>query len=71
MKFEEALAKLNEIKDKLENPDITLDESVKLFSESVEYTKTCLEQLKVTEGKITVIKNELDGLIEKPLDKEV
>lgn len=70
MKFEEALSKLNEIKDKLENPDITLDESVKLFSESVNYTKICLDLLKETEGKITVIKSELDGLVEKPLASE-
>ena len=70
MKFEEAIEKLNGIKDRLESEDITLDESVKLFSESVEYTKLCLDTLKETEGKITVIKNELGNLVEKPLDSE-
>ncbi len=70
MTFEEAFEKLNDIMTKLENPEITLDESIKLYSESVDYTKVCLETLKSTEGKITVIKNELDGLIEKPLDSE-
>ena len=38
MKFEEALEKLNSIKDKLEDKDITLEESIKLYTESVEYT---------------------------------
>ncbi len=70
MKFEEALDKLNSIKDKLDSPEITLDESIELYGESVKYTKECLETLKSTEGKISVIKEEIDGLIEKPLDLE-
>ena len=70
MKYEEAFEKLSNIKDKLENPDITLDESIKLYAKSVEYTKICLDILKETEGKIAVIKNELGTLVEKPLDVE-
>lgn len=70
MNFEEALEKLNIIKEKLDNPNISLEDSLKLYSESVEYTKVCLESLKSTEGKISVIKAELDGLIEKPLNLE-
>ena len=68
MTFEEALEKLNSIKEKLENKDITLEESIKLYSESVEYTKLCLDELKSTDGKIVSIKAEIDKLIEKPLD---
>ena len=68
MKFEEALEKLNKIKDDLENPEITLDESIKLYKESVDYTKTCLDVLKETDGKIVAIKAEIDKLVEKPLD---
>ena len=69
MKFEEALERLNKIKDQLENPEITLDESIKLYQESVEYTKTCLDVLKETDGKVVAIKAELDAIIEKPLDE--
>lgn len=68
MTFEEAIEKLNSIKEKLEDKDITLDESIKLYGESVEYTKVCLEELKSTEGKIVAIKSDIDKLIEKPLD---
>ncbi len=68
MKFEESLEKLTSIKESLENPNISLDESIKLYKESVEYTKKCLDMLKETEGKISVIKAEIDGLVEKPLD---
>ena len=59
---------LNKIKEELENPDITLDKSLELYKESVEYTKICLDTLKDADGKILVIKNEIDKLIEKPLD---
>ena len=68
MTFEEAIEKLNSIKEKLEEKDITLDESIKLYGESVEYTKICLDELKSTDGKIVAIKAEIDKLIEKPLD---
>ena len=69
MKFEEALEKLNKIKEELENPEITLDQSINLYKESVDYTKTCLEMLKETDGKVVAIKAELDALVEKPLDE--
>ena len=68
MKFEEAIEKLTEIKDKLENSDISLDESIELYKKSVEYTKNCLDILKETEGKIVTIKSEIDELVEKPLN---
>jgi exodeoxyribonuclease VII small subunit len=68
MKFEDALEKLNKIKEELESPDISLDESVKLYKESVECSKICLDFLQDTEGKIVAIKSEIDGLVEKPLD---
>lgn len=67
MTFEESLNKLEEIKIKLENPETSFDESLKLYSESVKWTKSCLEILSECEGKITAVKTEIDGLIEKPL----
>ena len=56
MKFEKAISRLDEIKSLLENPEISLDESIELFKESVGCTKECIEALKDTEGKITTIK---------------
>ena len=68
MTFEESYEKLVQIKEKLESPETTLDESLKLYEESVKHTKDCLNLLNETEGKILVIKQEIDKLIEKPLD---
>lgn len=68
MTFEEALENLNSIKDKLDLGEVTLDESLKLYEESVKYTKICLDLLKETEGKVVAIKEEVDKLVEKPFN---
>lgn len=68
MTFEESLEKLSAIRDELDSADITLDRSIKLYEESVKYTKNCLDLLKSTEGKIVEIKAEIDKIVEKPLE---
>lgn len=70
MTFEESFAHLEKIKQTLENPETSFDEAVKQYSESVKWTKNCLDILNECEGKISVIKNQIDGLIEKPLEIE-
>ncbi len=70
MTFEEALQKLEKIKDELDSPEITLDKSLSLYEESVNYTKLCLDLLKQTEGKIVAVKSEIDKIIERPLDTD-
>ncbi len=70
MEFEKSLNKLEEIKTKLESAEISLDEAVKLYEESVLLTKDCIEELKSTEGKIVAIKTELDKIVEVPLEQK-
>lgn len=70
MKLEKLLSRLEEIKSLLEQPDISLDESIKLYQESVECTKACIDELKTTEGKIVTIKQELDKIVEQPLENK-
>lgn len=67
MTFEESFSKLETIKSALENPETSFDDALKLYGESVKWTKNCLEILNECEGKITAIKSEIDGLVEKPL----
>ena len=66
MTYEQAYDRLLEIANKLQSATLKLDEAVKLFEESVELSKFCLEQLKQTECKIQVFKGELENL--KPLN---
>ena len=55
MKFEEALAKLSEINEKLSAEDVSLEDSVKLFKEGVELTKFCQKKLDEAKKEIEQI----------------
>ena len=66
MNYEEALKELENILKELENGSINLDEAIKLFEKSVELSKICFEKIKSTEGKVEIIKKELDQLVAKP-----
>lgn len=55
MKFEEALAKLSEINEKLSAEDVSLEDSVKLFKEGVELTKLCQKKLDEAKQEIEQI----------------
>lgn len=50
--FEEYLGKLEEIVHRLEEGELTLDESVKVYEEGINITKLCLEKLNKTKKKI-------------------
>ncbi len=50
--FEEALKELESIVMKLENDEITLEESVKLYEKGIELSKFCTEILEQAELRI-------------------
>ena len=55
MTFEEALNRLTEISQEMENPDITLKSAVELYSEANKLTEICkksIEEAKLTLEKI-------------------
>jgi len=53
--FEEALTKLEAIVEKLDDEDITLEESVQLYEEGLKLSKICSETLEIAELKIEEI----------------
>ena len=53
MQFEDALLRLREITEILERGSVTLEESVKLFSEGTELSAFCYETLSQAEMKIS------------------
>lgn len=65
MNFEESYRKLEEIVSKLEGQEITLEESTKLFTDGIELSKSCLEYLNKTKGKIKILTDELNNLCEE------
>ena len=53
--FEELIEKLEEITNKLEKEQLSLDESVKLFEEGIELSKKCDSKLEDAEKRITIL----------------
>lgn len=57
MTYEEAITRLNEIVKLLDNNDISLEESVKLFEEGTKLSDFCYKKLNSAEQKITELKS--------------
>ena len=55
LKFETAVEKLEGIVRKLENGDLTLEESLKAFEEGIGLARTCEKLLKEAKGKVEVL----------------
>lgn len=55
MNFEEEMGKLEEIANKLEKDDLTLDESVKFFEDGMKISLNCRKMLDEAEKKITIL----------------
>lgn len=63
--FEELMIKLEEITNKLEKEQLSLDESVKLFEEGMKISKECNLKLEDAEKKITILINQNDEIKEE------
>lgn len=53
--FEEAVARIEEIVNKLENEQVSLEESIKLYTEGMELSVICRQKLTEAEGKVTML----------------
>ena len=53
--FESDLKKLEEVVERLERGDLSLDDSVKLFEDGVKLSNACKAELDKAEGKIQVL----------------
>jgi len=63
--FEKALARLEEIAERLEGGDLELEASLAAFEEGVLLTRRCAEQLREAERRIEVLTQEGDGWVER------
>jgi len=59
--FEESLKKLEAIVEKLEQGDLALEDSLKLFEEGVGLSATCKKELDAAEGKVQMLLKQRDG----------
>lgn len=60
LSFEEAMNKLEQIVDKLEEGDVPLEEAIGFYKEGMELSKLCHDKLKSVEEQLTQIITE-DG----------
>ncbi len=69
VKFEDALKRLEEIVEALEQEDLALDTSLKYFEEGVNLSRVCMQQLDEAEKKIEILVRKQNGEFEtKPFN---
>jgi exodeoxyribonuclease VII small subunit len=64
MKFEAALGKLEEIVKKLEEGDLSLDDSLRMFEEGVKLARVCSTKLAAAERRIEILMKGDEGKME-------
>jgi exodeoxyribonuclease VII small subunit len=62
-RFEDALNKLEKIVSKLEEGDIPLEESLKLFEEGIRLSRFCNQKLDEAEKKVEILLKGKNGLL--------
>lgn len=65
MSIEKQVQMLEEIANKLESDNIEIDEAMKLFEDGVTIVKNTKKELQDAVGKITVLRQDLDKLVEQ------
>jgi exodeoxyribonuclease VII small subunit len=56
--FEEALAELEQLVERMEQGNLPLEESLKLFERGIELTRTCQKSLQDAEQKVRILLEE-------------
>jgi exodeoxyribonuclease VII small subunit len=69
--FERSLARLEEVVRRLESPQLSLDEAMKLFEEGVGLSRECQKQLEEAEGRVEILLKNNDGkMAAEPFEAE-
>jgi len=70
-KFETAMARLEEIVQGLEQGDLPLEQSLKLFEEGVKLSRICNTRLEEAERKVEVLFKDKDGKLKtRPFEEQ-
>ena len=62
--FDQSLRQLEKIVERMEEDDLPLEESIKLFEEGMKLSKTCQAALKKAEGRIQKLSEQGDALVD-------
>jgi exodeoxyribonuclease VII small subunit len=66
-KFEDSLKRLETIVAQLEEGDLPLEDSLKLFEEGMRLSAVCKEELDAAEGKVQILIKQRDGSMKTEL----
>jgi len=70
-KFEAALARLEELVKELEQGDLPLEQSLKLFEEGIKLSRICNRRLEDAERRVEILlKDETGEKVAQPFDEE-
>ena len=68
--FERKLTDLEAVVERLEQGDLSLEESVRLFEEGMKLSESCKQELEAAEGRIQILMQQAGGKL-KPRDLEM
>jgi exodeoxyribonuclease VII small subunit len=70
-KFEAALARLEELVKELEQGDLPLEQSLKLFEEGIKLSRICNRRLEDAERRVEILlKDETGKVVAQPFNEE-
>lgn len=69
--FERSLARLEEVVQKLEGANLSLEDAMKLFEEGVQLSRECQKQLAEAEARVEILLKKADGkLVAEPFEPD-
>lgn len=70
-KFETALARLEELVQELEQGDLPLEQSLKLFEEGIKLSRVCNTRLEEAERKVEILLKDKEGKLKaQPFEEQ-
>jgi exodeoxyribonuclease VII small subunit len=69
--FEDSLSKLEELVERMENGDLSLEDSLKSFEEGIKLTRECQSALKSAEQKVKLLIEKNGEVVEKPFTPDI
>ena len=70
IKFEDTLLELEKIVQRLEDPDVPLDEAVALFEDGIKLSRFCSQKLDEVEKRVDLlVKDEQGGIATRAFDE--
>ncbi len=70
-KFEDALARLEEIVKELESGDLPLEQSLKMFEEGIKLSRICNKRLEDAERRVEILLKDKSGtIVAQPFQEE-